>query len=136
MKIPKINHIGVATKNVDETVKLYRDVLKLKVEAVDVVQELGLKIGFVRVGEVGIELLEPLSPDSAVGKFLAERGEGIHHICYEVENIEQAIADAKAGGARMIDEKPRKGYHGNLVAFIHPKSCSGVLTELCQPVHP
>ena len=134
MKIPKINHIGVATKNVDETVKLYRDVLQLKVEAVEVVQELGLKIGFVRVGEVAIELLEPLSPDSAVGKFLAERGEGVHHICYEVENIEQAIADARAGGARMIDEKPRKGYHGHLVAFVHPKSCHGVLTELCQPV--
>lgn len=133
MKIPKINHIGVATKNVDETVKLYRDVLGLTVEDVSVVEELGLKIGFVRVGEVGIELLEPLKEDSAVGKFLASRGEGVHHICYEVDDIEQAIADAKAGGAKMIDEKPRKGYHDSLVAFLHPKSCYGVLTELCQP---
>ena len=87
------------------------------------------------IGESRIELLEPTAPDSPVAKFLEKNGQGIHHIAYEVENIEAAIAELMKSGARMIDEKPRNGAHGSLIAFIHPKSSCGVLTEICQSGH-
>jgi methylmalonyl-CoA/ethylmalonyl-CoA epimerase len=88
-----------------------------------------------QIGESKIELLEPTSPDSPVAKFLEKSGPGIHHVAYEVKDVEAAIADLKAKGARMIDETPRNGAHGTRIAFVHPKSSNGVLTELCQTGH-
>lgn len=133
--LDKINHIGIAVKSLDDTLPFYRDQLAMPFAGVEEVAEQKVRVAMLQVGESKIELLEPTSPDSPVAKFLEKNGPGIHHVAYEVEDIEAAIAKLIADGARMIDEKPRHGAHGTLIAFVHPKSSNGVLTELCQAGH-
>ena len=130
--LTKINHIGVAVKSIDETLPFYRDQLGMAFKGTEEVAEQKVRVAMLQVGESKIELLEPTADDSPVAKFLEKNGPGIHHVAYEVVDIEQAIAKMRADGARMIDETPRHGAHGTLIAFVHPKSSNGVLTELCQ----
>lgn len=131
----KINHIGIAVKSLEETLPFYRNQLAMPFAGIEEVAEQKVRVAMLAIGESKIELLEPTSPDSPVAKFLEKNGPGIHHVAYEVEDIETAIARLLAKGTRMIDEKPRHGAHGTLIAFVHPKSSNGVLTELCQHGH-
>jgi len=128
----KINHIGIAVHSIEESVPFYRDVLGMEFEGTEVVEEQKVKVAFLAVGESRIELLEPTSPDSPVAKFLEKKGEGTHHLAYEVADIEAVLAELKAKGVRLIDETPRSGAHGTRIAFLHPKATGGVLTEICQ----
>ncbi len=130
--IKKIDHLGIAVKSIEEAAKFYTDVLGLSVDHVEVVAEQKVRTAMIMVGESRVELLEPTDPTSTVAKFLETRGEGIHHVAYGVENVVEALAHAKASGARLIDETPRTGAGGAQIAFIHPKSSFGVLVELCQ----
>src|SRR6202171_1469448 len=126
----KVDHIGIATRQIDEALGLWRDALGLQVDFTEEVTEQGVRVAMLPIGETHIELLEPLSEDSPVGKFLQKRGPGIHHIAISVTNILEALSDLKAKGARLIDETPRVGANGCLVAFIHPSATNGVLLEL------
>ena len=130
--LQKINHIGIAVQSLDATLPFYRDALGMTFKGEEEVAEQKVKVAMLQVGESKIELLEPTGPDSPIAKFLEKNGPGIHHIAYEVEDIKAAIAHMLAQGARMIDEQPRNGAHGTRIAFVHPKSSNGVLTELCQ----
>jgi len=131
----KINHIGIAVQSIDATIPFYRDQLGMEFLGGEEVAEQQVKVAMLAIGESKIELLEPTSPDSPVAKFLEKSGQGIHHVAYEVGDIEAAITKMIAEGVRMIDEKPRSGAHGTRIAFVHPKSSHGVLTELCQGGH-
>lgn len=131
----KINHIGIAVPSIDATLPFYRDQLGMACLGIEEVAEQKVKVAMLSIGESKIELLEPTAEDSPVARFLEKSGQGIHHIAYEVTDIEVAIASLLADGARMIDEKPRQGAHGTRIAFLHPKSSHGVLTELCQSGH-
>ena len=133
--LTKINHIGIAVKSLDETLPFYRDNLAMPFKGIEEVAEQKVRVAMLGIGESKIELLEPTSDDSPVAKFMEKNGPGVHHVAYEVTDIEAAIAQMKAQGARMIDEVPRNGAHGTRIAFVHPKSSNGVLTELCQPGH-
>ena len=126
-----INHIGIAVKSIERAKSVF-ELLGVKVEGEEVVEDQKVRVAFIPVGESRIELLEPTSEDSPVAKFLEKRGEGIHHIAFQVDNISEALDKLKKEGIKLIDEKPRKGAHGTLIAFIHPKSTNGVLIELCQ----
>ena len=128
----KVDHIGIATPTIEEGLGVWRDALGLEPHATEEVAEQGVRVCMLPVGDTHVELLEPLSPASAVGKFLAKRGPGIHHIAIEVRDIEASLAELKQKGARLIDETPRVGARGCLVAFIHPSSTNGVLLELVQ----
>jgi len=131
----KINHIGIAVQSIDATIPFYRDQLGMAFLGCEEVVEQKVRVAMLAIGASKIELLEPTSAESPVAKFLEKSGPGIHHVAYEVADIEAAIASMIAAGARMIDEKPRNGAHGTLIAFVHPKSSYGVLTELCQEGH-
>jgi methylmalonyl-CoA/ethylmalonyl-CoA epimerase len=133
--LKKINHIGIAVNSLDASIPFYRDNLGMSFKGTEEVVEQKVKVAFLQVGESKIELLEPTSPESPIAKFLEKNGPGIHHLAYEVDDITAAIAKLLAEGARMIDEQPRQGAHGAKIAFIHPKSSGGVLTELCQAGH-
>jgi len=132
MKALRVDHIGIAVKNLDETLKFYTDVLGLEVEGTEVVEEQKVKVAFLPLGDTEIELLESTSEDGPIAKFIEKNGEGMQHIAFAVENIEEAIADVKAKGGRMIDETPRYGAGGAKIAFVHPKSSNRVLVELTQ----
>jgi len=127
-----VDHIGIATHQLDEALALWRDALGLSVEFTEEVTEQGVRIAMLPVGETHIELLEPLSATSPVGKFLEKRGPGIHHVAIRVPDIRASLASLKAKGTRLIDETPRTGAGGCLVAFVHPSSANGVLLELVQ----
>jgi methylmalonyl-CoA/ethylmalonyl-CoA epimerase len=129
----KIDHIGIATEKIDETLGLWRDVLGLQVAPTEDVAEQGVRVAMLAIGESHIELLEPLSPETPVGKFLRKRGPGIHHVAIRVVDIHASLAHMKEQGIRLIDENPRVGAGGCLVAFVHPSSANGVLLELVQP---
>lgn len=131
----KINHIGIAVKNLENAIPFYRDQLGMEFEGTEEVAEQKVKVAFLKVGESRIELLEPTAPDSPVAKFLEKNGEGIHHMAYEVADIKAALAELKKKEVRLIDEQPRQGAHGSLIAFLHPKATGGVLTEICQCGH-
>jgi len=133
--LQKINHIGIAVQSIAATLPFYRDNLGMTFLGEEEVAEQQVRVAMLAIGEAKIELLEPISADSPVARFLEKSGQGIHHIAYEVENIEAAIAGMLADGGRMIDAVPRHGAHGTQIAFIHPKSSHGVLTELCQSGH-
>jgi len=133
--LQKINHIGIAVQSIAATLPFYRDSLGMTCLGEEEVAEQQVKVAMLAIGESKIELLEPTSADSAVAKFLEKNGQGIHHIAYEVGDIEAAIAALQADGARMIDAAPRAGAHGSRIAFVHPRSSHGVLTELCQAGH-
>lgn len=128
----KINHIGLAVSSINEALPFYRDSLGMTFSGTEEVASQLVKVAFLAIGESKIELLEPTSPDSPVAKFLEKNGPGVHHVAYGVDDIEAAIASLIAAGTRMIDTVPRTGAHGARIAFIHPKSSGGVLTELCQ----
>lgn len=133
--VKKINHIGIAVNSIEESAPLYRDVYGMHDEGVEVVEEQKVKVAFFGIGESRIELLEPTSEDSPVAKFIAKNGPGVHHIAYEVEDVCAEIERLKAEGIRLIDEVPRCGAHHTQIAFLHPKSSGGVLTEMCQMQH-
>ncbi|MCS7287371.1 MAG: methylmalonyl-CoA epimerase [Anaerolineae bacterium] len=128
----KIDHIAIAVHSLEEALRVYRDLLGLELKGVEQVPEQGVRIAFLPVGETRLELLEPLSTESPVAKFLEKRGEGIHHICFEVEDLEKTLQDLAGKGVKLIDEQPRIGAHGRKMAFVHPKSLHGVLLELYQ----
>ena len=129
--IKKIDHVGIAVKNLEEAMKVWEG-LGLEVEEIEEVPDQKVRTAIIHVGESRIELLEPTAEDSPIAKFLAKRGEGIHHIALGVEDIEEHLAKLKEEGYRLIDEKPRIGAGGAKIAFVHPKAVTGVLLELCQ----
>ncbi len=131
MTIKKIDHIAIVVENLDKALAVYRDALGMTVTDVREMPEQDVKMAFLPSGDSEIELLEPLSADSGIGKYLAKRGEGLHHICLEVDDIEVTLADLKAKGSQLIDETPKRGAYGK-IAFIHPKSAHGVLVELVE----
>jgi methylmalonyl-CoA/ethylmalonyl-CoA epimerase len=128
----KLEHIGIATRSLDESLGFWRDALGLEVTHTEVVEEQGVRVAMLPVGEPRIELLEPTSADSPVGRFLEKRGAGIHHIAVCVQDIRAALAQLKEKGARLIDETPRVGANNCLVAFVHPATAGGVLLELVE----
>ena len=130
--IEGIDHIGVAVNNLDEALAVYEKALGLKHQKVTVVDSQKVKVAFLEVGDSRIELLEPLSKDSTLGKFLEKRGEGIHHIALKVVGIDDMLKRLKNQGITLIDETPRSGAEGGKIAFLHPKSIKGVLLELCE----
>lgn len=131
----KINHIGIAVKSLEESMPFYRDNLGMAFAGIEEVAEQKVRVAMFAIGESKIELLEPTSEDSPIAKFLEKNGSGVHHLAYEVDDCAAAIAKMVGDGARMIDEKPRNGAHGTKIAFVHPKSSNGILTELCQCGH-
>jgi len=130
--IQKIDHICIAVKSIDEAMKIYTEILGLKVTGIETVEEQKVKTAFIPIGESEIELLESTSPDGPIAKFIEKRGEGIQHIALRVDNIEAKLKELKEKGIRLIDESPRLGAGGAKIAFIHPKDTKGVLIELCE----
>jgi methylmalonyl-CoA/ethylmalonyl-CoA epimerase len=132
MKIKRIAHLGIVVKNLDAALELFTGALPLDLIHTEDYQ--GMKIGFIPVGDSSIELLQDVSGSSSIKKFLENNGEGIHHIAFEVDDIEQAVAELREKGVKLIDEKPRAGAHGMSIAFMHPKATHGILMELVQPM--
>jgi len=132
VKILKIDHLGIAIKSITTGEKFWTDALGLVCEGSETVAQQGVTTAFFPVGESEVELLEPTSEESPVARFLAKRGEGIHHVALRVDNIEAALAELKEKGVRLIDETPRYGAGGAKIAFIHPQATNGVLVELCE----
>lgn len=130
--VGKVDHIGVAVKNLDETLKFYKDVLGLELHGTEVVEEQKVKVAFLPVGDTEVELLESTDENGPIARYIEKKGEGMQHIAFRVDNIEKAIEEMKEKGIRMIDEKPRYGAGGAKIAFCHPKSTHGVLVELCE----
>jgi methylmalonyl-CoA/ethylmalonyl-CoA epimerase len=128
----RIDHIGVAVEDLDEAIALYEQRLGMPLQHRETVEEQGVEAVLLGVGESHVELLRPLGPDTAVGKFLARSGPGLHHVAYGTDDIQSAIDSARKAGLRLIDEEPRIGIRGSRVAFLHPKSTGGVLTELVE----
>jgi methylmalonyl-CoA epimerase len=128
----KINHLGIATKGIEDALRFWEDSLGLESVHTEVVEEQKVRVAMLPIGESRIELLEPTSEDSPISKFIEKRGGGIHHVAVEVDDIEAALARLKSQGARLIDESPRIGAEGCLVAFVHPAASGGVLLELVQ----
>ena len=132
MKILKIDHLGIAVNSIEDGKKFWTDVLELKFEGSETVAEQKVTTGFFPVGESEVELLESTASDGPVAKYIEKRGEGIQHVAFRVENIEEALEELKIKGIKLIDEKPRIGAGGAKIAFLHPKSTNGVLVELCE----
>jgi methylmalonyl-CoA/ethylmalonyl-CoA epimerase len=132
--VKEINHIGIAVRSIDAQRPFYEETLGAVYEGIEEVADQKVRVGFFRVGDVRLELLEPSDPSSTIAAFLDKKGEGLHHIAYTVEDITSRIAELKQSGLRMIDESPRPGAHHTQIAFVHPKSSCSVLTELCEPV--
>ncbi len=130
--IDKIQHLGIAVKDLDRAVAFFRDVLGLPFEGYETVDEQKVKTAMFRVGETKVEILASTSPDGPVGRFLEKRGEGVHHVCFKVADIDGAISRTRSMGVKMIDETPKSGVHGTRVAFLHPKDTFGVLMEYAQ----
>jgi methylmalonyl-CoA/ethylmalonyl-CoA epimerase len=130
--LKKINHIAIAVNNIEEAAKFYQTILGLNLSGVEVVTAQKTRVGFFKIGESNIELVQPAEPDSPLVKFLETKGPGIHHICFEVDDVETEVKAYLEKGATLIDQKPRPGAHNTKVAFVHPKSSSGVLIELCE----
>jgi methylmalonyl-CoA/ethylmalonyl-CoA epimerase len=131
MAIKRVDHIAIVVEQLDAALGVYRDALGMTVSDVRVMPEQDVKMAFLPTGDSEIELLEPLSAESGIGRYLAKRGEGLHHICLEVDDIDATLADLKARGAQLIDETPKQGANGR-IAFIHPKGSHGVLIELVE----
>jgi len=132
MKILKVDHIGIAAKSIDQVAPFWTVMMGLKMEGKETVEEQKATTAFFAVGNSELEILESTAPDGAIAKFIESRGEGIQHIAFRVENLEEALKELKEKGVRLIDEKPRRGSGGGRIAFIHPKSTNGVLLELCE----
>jgi methylmalonyl-CoA/ethylmalonyl-CoA epimerase len=127
-----LDHIGIAVANLDDALRFYRDTLGLEIEAPETVDSQRVRVHFIPTGETALELLEPTAPDSAIAKYLAKKGPGLHHITLRVDDLAVVLTHLKSRGVRLIDETPRPGAHGALVAFIHPAAAHGVLVELTQ----
>ena len=130
-----IDHIGIAVPSIDEALALYRDALRMPLVHRETVSEQGVDAALLDVGDGHIELLQPLGPETAVGKFLEKRGPGLHHVAYRVDNVEETLKALAGAGVALIDSEPRTGIRGSRVAFLHPKSTGGVLTEIVEPAH-
>ena len=133
MNISHIEHLGIAVKSLEEAIPYYENILGLKCYSIEEVADQKVKTAFFKVGQTKIELLEPTSEDSTIAKFIEKRGEGIHHMAFAIEDgVANALAEVEAKGVRLIDKAPRKGAEGLNIAFLHPKSTFGVLTEFCE----
>ncbi|MCD7970461.1 MAG: methylmalonyl-CoA epimerase [Alistipes sp.] len=132
MKVSQIEHLGIAVKSLDEAIPYWENVLGLKCYSIEEVPDQKVKTAFFKVGEVKIELLEATADDSPVAKFIEKKGQGVHHVAFAVEGLEDALAEVNSKGVELIDKAPRKGAEGLDIAFLHPKSTFGVLTELCE----
>lgn len=130
--IEKIHHVGIAVYDLEDALKFYRDTLGLRVHAAAEVQDQGVRAALLTIGESEIELLEPLSPDSAVGKFLQRKGEGLHHICFQTPDVDAELEGVREKGVELVDQKPRRGLAG-MICFLHPRASRGVLVELATP---
>jgi methylmalonyl-CoA/ethylmalonyl-CoA epimerase len=129
----RIDHVGVAVEEIDATLELYRDLFELDVAHREIVAEQGVEAVLLDIGENHVELLAPLGPDTPVGKFIAKRGPGLHHVAYQVSDIDSTLAVLGQAGLRLIDKQPRPGIGSSRVAFLHPKTAGGVLVEIVQP---
>ena len=132
MNISHIEHLGIAVKSLEAAIPYYEEVLGLKCYAIEEVADQKVKTAFFKVGQTKLELLEPTAEDSPIAKFLEKKGEGIHHLAFATDGVANALAEVEAKGVRLIDKAPRKGAEGLIIAFLHPKSTIGVLTELCE----
>lgn len=132
MQLSHIEHIGIAVKDLGASIKYYEDVLGLRCYAIEEVKDQKVKTAFFMLGQTKIELLESTDPEGPIGKFIEKKGQGVHHIAFAVQGLEQALAEMEAKGVQLIDTKPRKGAEGLDIAFLHPKSTHGVLMELCE----
>ncbi len=132
MNLSHIEHIGIAVKSIAEAKKYFEDVLGLECYAIEEVKDQKVKTAFFKIGQTKIELLEPTSEDSPVAKFIAKRGEGIHHIAFATDDVNQALKEAEEKGVKLIDKQKRKGAEGLNIGFLHPKFTFGVLTEFCE----
>ena len=132
MKATHIEHLGIAVANLEDSIKYYEEVLGFKCYSIEEVKEQKVKTAFFKVGQTKIELLESTSPDGPIGKFIEKKGPGIHHIAFAVDELQNTLNEVKEKGVRLIDETPRPGAEGLNIAFLHPKSTHGVLTELCE----
>lgn len=132
MNVKKVDHIGIAVKNLDEALKFYQDILGLECVNTEVVEDQKVKVAFLPIGDTEIELLESTEEDGPIAKFIEKKGEGIQHVAFRVDSIEEAIEYMQSEGVRMIDEKPRYGAGGARIAFCHPKSTGGILVELSE----
>ena len=130
--IVKLDHIGIAVSSMEESLKLYTEILGMKLEGTETVEEQKVKVAFLPVGDTEVELLESTDAEGPVAKFIENKGQGIQHLAFRVDDIEAALAHCKERGLRLIDEKPRYGAGGAKIAFLHPKGTNGVLIELCQ----
>ena len=131
--LSRIDHIGVAVEDLDASLSLYEQAYAMQLVHREVVEEQGVEAVLLDVGENHVELLRPLGPDTPVGRFLAKRGPGLHHVAYQVTDIEATLAQLRDAGLRLVDETPRTGIRSSRVAFLHPASSGGVLTEIVQP---
>lgn len=131
--LKRIHHVGIVVRSLDEAYRFYRDALGLHVHKTAEVRDQGVKAALLAVGHSEIELLEPIDPQGTVARFLEKRGEGMHHICFETDDVERELAAARAKGIPLIDEKPRQGLAGR-ICFLHPKGTAGVLVEYAQPI--
>ena len=131
MKPTHIEHIGIAVKNLEESISFYENVLGLKCYAIEEVKDQKVKTAFFMVGQTKIELLESTDPEGPIGKFIEKKGEGLHHIAFAMDNVEGALKDAESKDVRLIDKTPRKGAEGLSIGFLHPKATKGVLMEFC-----
>ena len=129
----RIDHLGIAVRSIEEASRFYREVLGLDDRGGEEIPDQRVRVVFFQVGEVRVELLEPTAEDSPIARFLAKRGPGLHHVAYRVEDLPAALAALRSAGVRLIDQAPRQGAHGMSIAFAHPGSTAGVLTEFCQP---
>jgi len=132
MKLTHIEHIGIAVNSLEESIPYYEEILGLKCYAVEEVKDQKVKTAFFKVGDTKIELLESTDPEGPIGKFVEKRGQGIHHMAFAVDGIEDALQEAEEKGIRLIDKQPRSGAEGLDIGFLHPKSTFGVLTEFCE----
>ncbi len=132
MGVKKIDHIGIAVKDIQSVLGFYQDALGLEPLDLEVVEDQGVRVVFLPVGESRLELLEPLNDDSPIAKFIARRGEGIHHICLDVDSVAESLEEMKQRGLQLIDNEPRLGAHHKQIAFVHPKASNGVMIELSQ----
>jgi len=130
--LTRIDHLGIAVRSLEEAGRLYRDVLGLTGGEIEEIPDQKVRVVMFEVGEVRIELLEPTADDGPIAKFLAKNGPGLHHVAYRVADLPATLAALRSAGVRLIDEEPRPGAHGMKIAFAHPKSTGGVLTEFCQ----
>lgn len=131
--LKKIHHVGIVVRNIEAAYAFYRDTLGLVVHKEDIIQDQGVKAALLKLGPSEIELLEPITPGTGVARFLEKRGEGLHHLCFETDNITEELAATKAKGLPVIDQQPRPGLAG-MICFLHPKASEGVLVEYAQPI--